>query len=447
MTKTLIIGNGNVLTRDPADPWVAGGAVACADGKILALGPTAELRRRYPGAEYLDAQGGLIMPGLVNAHQHTYSAFARGLSIPGNTPSNFAEILEGTWWRLDRRLSPEATYYGALSFFLESLRCGVTTVIDHHAGYGSIAGSLFGIEEAARLAGLRACLCFEVSDRDGPDKAEAAIRENADFIAHARAAGDGTIGAMMGLHASFTLSDATLERCRAATPEGVGFHVHVAEGMSDADHCRKTYGASIVERFDRAGILGRNSVAAHCIHVGRSDIETLAARGACVVHNPESNMANAVGCPPVLDMARAGVLVGLGTDGYTNDMLESLKAANCLLKHDSKDPSAAWAEVPAALFSGNREIANRVLGADVGTLKPGAGADIAVFDYRPFTPMDASNADGHILFGLSGRQARHAVVAGRVVYRDGAFPALDGEEIAAKSAEASAKLWKAVKDA
>lgn len=447
MTKRLIVGNGNVLTRNPENPWIPNGAVLCEGGKIAALGNSEELRAKHVDAEFLDACGGLIMPGLINAHQHTYSAFARGLSIPGNKPSNFLEILEGTWWKLDRKLSLEAAHSGALSFFLESLRCGVTTVIDHHAGYGAIEGSLFRIEEAARLAGNRACLAYEVSDRDGPDKTDAAIKENAEFISAAAKKKDGVIGAMMGLHASFTLSEETLERCRSAAPEGTGFHVHLAEGASDAAHCRSEYGVSIAERFNRAGILGPASIAAHCIHIGPSDIDLLADSGTCVVHNPESNMANAVGCPPVLDMLRAGVTVGLGTDGYTNDMLESMKAANCLLKHDSKNPSAAWAEVPLMLFSGNREIARRAFGIDTGIFRIGASADIAVFDYHPYTPMDGSNADGHILFGLSGRQTRHTVAVGRVVYRDGTFTGQDEEAITARSREVSAKLWKAVCEA
>lgn len=445
MTSALIVGNGKVLTRDAENPWVDDGAVACLDGKIAAVGATGHIRRKFPGGEFIDARGGLIMPGLINAHQHTYSAFARGLSIPGNNPSNFLEILEGTWWRIDRKLTLDQTYYGALSFFLESIRCGVTTVIDHHAGYGAISGSLSRIEEAARLVGSRACLCYEVSDRDGPEKALEAIGENADFIARTRANDDDRIGAMMGLHASFTLSDATLASCRDAAGDA-GFHVHVAEGASDAAHCRSTYGVSVVERLERAGILGKKTIAAHCIHIDESDIDRLAAADTCVVHNPESNMANAVGCPPVLVMVKAGVLVGLGTDGYTNDMLESLKAANCLLKHDSRNPSAAWGEVPASLFANNREIFRRTMGVNAGILATGACADISVFDYHPYTPMDGTNADGHILFGLSGRQAVDVVVSGRVVLRDGMFTEIDEREIAAKSREAARALWKAVRE-
>ena len=205
----IMVGNGRLLTRDPERPYFPDGAVVLDGDTVREAGPLAELRAKYPQAEFVDAKGGVIMPGLINAHTHIYSGLARGLSIAGNNPTNFLEVLEGTWWNIDRHLTLDGTRASAYATVLDCIRDGVTTIFDHHASYRAVPGSLFAIKDVCRELGIRACLCYEVSDRDGEEKCGEAIRENADFARWARDNGGDMVKAMFGGHALFTLSDRT----------------------------------------------------------------------------------------------------------------------------------------------------------------------------------------------------------------------------------------------
>ncbi len=437
----LLIGNGKIITRDETQTYLEDGAVLAQGNAIAELGNTADMRKKYPQAQFLDAHGGIIMPGLINAHSHIYSALARGLSIKGHNPTNFLEILEGMWWNIDRHLTIEGTRYSAYQTYIDSIKNGVTTLFDHHASYCEVEGSLFAIAEVAKELGMRTCLCYEVSDRDGEAKRDAAIKENADFIRYASAQTGDMVKAMFGLHAAFTLSDETLEKCVRENP-GAGYHIHIAEGMNDVYDSLQNYGKRTVHRLHDMGILGGKSIAGHCIHVSPSEMDLLKATDTMVVNNPESNMSNAVGCSPVLQLYAKGILMGLGTDAYTNDMLESLKAANCVQKHNAGLPNVGWGEVTSMLFDGNRKIGGRFFDAPLGVLAPGAAADIAVFDYRPYTPFDHSNIDGHMMFGMCGKECIHTVVNGKLLMKDRELICCDEEEINRKTMEESKKLWK-----
>ena len=233
----LLIGGGKLITRDPAKPFIEDGAVLC-DGRLIKeVGKTSDLKAKYKDAEYIDAKGSIIMPAFINVHEHIYSAMARGFSINGYNPKGFLEILDGMWWTIDRNLTLEQTKQSAMATYIESIKSGVTTVFDHHASFGHIEGSLFAIEEAAKTMGVRSCLCYEVSDRDGEAKSKASVKENLDFIKHAMADKTDMIKGMMGMHASFTISDKTMEACMKDLPEGIGCHIHVAEGIEDYSRC------------------------------------------------------------------------------------------------------------------------------------------------------------------------------------------------------------------
>ena len=172
----LLIGNGQVITRDTDMPYLKNGAVVTDGPKIAAVGELEELKGKYPQAEFVDAKGGVIMPGLINAHTHIYSGLARGLSIVGNNPTNFFEVLDGTWWAIDRKLTLDGTRASAYATILDCIRNGVTTIFDHHASFCEIPGSLFAIRDVAKETGMRACLCYEVSERDGEEKTLQGIR-------------------------------------------------------------------------------------------------------------------------------------------------------------------------------------------------------------------------------------------------------------------------------
>jgi len=437
----LLIGNGRLLTRGDNNRLIENGCAAVDGNLIKEVGDTAELKAKYPNAEFIDAKGGVIMPGLINAHDHIYSAFARGLSIKGYAPNSFVEILDGLWWTIDRHLEVEDTRWSAMATYLDCIKNGCTTVFDHHASYGGIRGSLFAIAEAAKELGVRTSLCYEVSDRDGKEKMQEAVAENAEFIKFARNDDTDMVKGMMGMHASFTLSDETLALCRENTPEGIGFHIHVAEGMADVYDSLNKYGKRVINRLFDNGILGRNTITGHCIHVNGIEMDIIKETDTMVVHNPESNMGNAVGIPPCMEMMKRGILLGLGTDGYTQDMFESKKVANVIHKHELCDPGAAWGEVPTMLFKNNAVMAARSFETKIGSLEPGAAADIVVADYDPLTPMTADNCDGHILFGMSGRYITTTIINGKIKMKDRELVGIDSEEIMAKCRERSAAMW------
>ena len=380
------------------------------------------------------------MPGMINAHNHIYSAFARGMAIKGYSAKGFLEILDGLWWTLDRNLKNPDTRLSADMTFVDCIENGVTTVIDHHASYGEIEGSLFQIADSAKEYGVRACLCYEVSDRDGQEKMRAGVLENEAFIKFAQKDESGRIAALFGLHAPFTLSNATLDHCAAHNP-GAGYHIHVAEGIDDVLINLREHGKRPAFRLHDFGILNERTLLGHCTHVSEAEIDLIQETGAMVGHNPESNMGNAIGCPPVLRMFHKGVLIGLGTDGYTNDMLESYKVGNLLHKHNLADPSAAWTEIPTMLFENNAKMATKMFGREIGILREGAAADVIVMDYDPPTPLNEGNINGHVMFGMNGRMVSSTVIDGVVRMKDRKLPDVDKPRLMARCREAAGNVW------
>lgn len=437
----LLIGNGRMVTRDGDTPFIEDGCVAIDGGIIAEVGGTASLRAKYANAEFIDAQGGVIMPGMINAHNHIYSAFARGLNIKGYAPKGFLDVLDGMWWTIDRNLMLDATEASADATFIDCIENGVTTVIDHHASYGAIEGSLFRIAESAKRYGVRANLCYEISDRDGKDKMRAAVKENVDFLNWCKTQDSDWLSGMMGMHAQFTLSDESLSYCMEQKPEGAGCHIHVAEGIYDVTQCLKEHGKRPVYRLHDYGILGENSICGHCTHVSEAEMDLIKETNTMVSHNPESNMGNAIGCPPVLRMFNKGILIGLGTDGYTNDMLESYKVANLLHKHELCDPTVAWGEIPAMLFDNNAKMCARFMKTPVGVLAPGALGDVIVMDYDPLTPMGADNINGHVMFGMNGHSVKTTVIGGQVKMMDRQLVGVDKAQVMAHCREQAQQLW------
>ncbi len=436
-----IITNGRLITRDPAAPYFEKGAVAYEGTKIVEVGEETAIRAKYPQAKIIDAKGGVIMPAFINAHTHIYSALARGLSIVGNNPTNFYEVLDGTWWAIDRKLTLAGTKASADALYIDCIKQGVTTIFDHHASYCEIPGSLFTIADSARQFGVRSCLCYEVSDRDGEEKCLQGIRENADFITYCEKERDPMLKAMFGGHALFTISDKTFERMVEANNGRTGYHIHVSEGMNDVYDSLQNYGRRPVQRLQDHGILGEKTILGHCIHVNSAEIDIIKQTDTMVVNNPESNMGNAVGICPVLALYKNGILLGMGTDAYTNDMLESLKVALCSQRSNACLPNVGWCEVTDMLFKNNAKIGARYFPDELGVLKPGAAADIIVMDYKPFTPFSDANIDGHMIFGMTGRQCQTTIGNGKLLMLDRQLVDVDEEAVNAHILEEAKKLW------
>lgn len=437
--KTLITG-GTVVTLGDQTQVIEDGAVLVRGNLIEQVGH----RNEVPAEDCarLDAGGGVIMPGLINAHNHFYSTFACGIALKDDPPTNFKEILERLWWRLDKALTLEDVRISSLVPMCRALRAGTTTVIDHHASPGAVRGSLKTIAQAAGEIGVRTCLCYELSDRDGPEIMQEGLEENEAFLKAYRGAGDMMLSAMFGLHASMTVSEETLDRA-AETGRALhaGFHIHTAESHFDQEDSLGKYGKRVVHRLADAEMLGDKTICAHCIHLDESEYEALLDSGTNVVHNPQSNMNNAVGAAAVLRMLSMGIQVGLGTDAMTANMFDELRVAHLLQKHVTQDPRAGFVEACRMLFDNNRRIASKYFDKPLGALEPGHLADVIVVAYDPVTPLRADNLWGHMMFGLPTAPVKLAMVNGLVRMKDGAILGIDEEEVARKSREQAAGLW------
>jgi putative selenium metabolism protein SsnA len=437
----IVVVNGPIFTGGADFALLDGHGLLIEDGRVAKIAPLAELPA--PGARRIDARGKLVMPGLTNAHMHFYSTLARGLG-KAEPAHDFDGVLRNLWWRLDRKLTLEDAYYSALVMMLAAVRKGTTTLIDHHASPGAILGSLERIARAGSETGLRIGLAYEISDRDGAQAAADGLAENADAVRFCRERGGELLRGLVGLHASFTLSDGTLSSAAALSSDlGVGCHIHCAEAAGDQDDCLAKHGVRVVERLRRAGILGAKTIAAHAVHVDGFEIEMLAASGTMVVHNPQSNLNNAVGIADITAMKAAGVLVGLGTDAMTVDMLEEVRVALWAQHYSRRDPARGFMEATGALFSGNPAIAERIWGLPLGRIREGGPADIVLIDYDPPTPLDAGSVLGHLVFGVSQSTVDTTIVAGRVLMENKVLKLdIDEERVAARSRELAAALWK-----
>lgn len=440
MSDKYLIDHGRVITLGKERRVIDDGAVLVDGGLIADVGPSADLEARYPEVERMDVGGKTVMPGLINVHHHLYSTFSCG--IAAEPAANFVEILEKLWWKLDRALSMEDVRYSALIPIVRCIRHGCTSFIDHHASPNALRGSLDTIAEATKQAGIRASLCYEVTDRNGMAEAQAGIDENVAFLKRLKANPDPLLSGLFGMHAAMTLSDETLRKSVEAVADlDTGFHVHVAEDKADQVDSLEKYGKRVVQRFHDHGMLGPKTLAIHCIHVDEAERELLKATDTTVIHNPESNMNNAVGCADALGMLAQGIRVGLGTDGMTSNMFQEVAAANQIQRHVAGDPRVAFCEVIDMLTVHNAEIASRTFGHAMGALEKGAYADIAILDYRPFTPFTADNWYGHFMFGMSNAKVDTTIVHGKVPMKGGELTTLDEEAIYAKAAELSPSTW------
>lgn len=446
----MLITHGKIITWGNPNQILDDRAIYIEGGLIKEIGPSAEFIRRYPDPSPVDAQGQYILPGNICAHTHFYGAFARGLSIPGTAPRDLTEILQKLWWPLDKALTPADIRYSALVCLVDAIRHGTTFLIDLHASPNAIDGSLDVLAEAVEQAGVRAVLCYEVSERDGPEKARAGIRENLRFIKKQSAVNRqaSNVAATFGLHASLTLSDATLDACRQALPEGVGFHIHAAEGDADQFDSIAKSGMRVVNRLYAHGILGPQSILAHCVRVDEHEIDLLAETRTWVTHQPRSNMNNGVGVAPVEAMLKSGIRVGLGNDGLSNAMWEEWKAAYLVHKVWQRDPRRMPAADVARMAVYNNAALARVFFPDapVGQITPGASADLIFVDHHPFTPLTTENLPWHIIFGFHESMVTASMVGGKFLMKDRQLLTLDETEIAAKAKELAANVWKRYED-
>lgn len=441
--RATVLGPGTVITAFADPDIIVDGAVVWSGGRIAAVGPAEELGARFPEAERVDAGGGLVLPGLVNLHHHFYSSLGRGLD-PGRRLGDFGEILDGLWWRLDRALDHDAVRLSAALALADSIRWGVTTVFDHHASPSCLEGSLELIADEVEAAGLSAVLCYEVSDRNGHDEALRGLDENLDFAASRR--DHPRVRGMLGLHASFTVTDETLEAAARRRRDGMGCHLHVAEDALDLRISKLAHGAGPVERLAAHGLIDHRTLAVHGVHLGSADRRRLADGDAVLVHNPESNANNGVGRLDLDAAAADGCRIGLGTDGMSSAMLASLRAAFLAVRGGRRDPTAGFQVVPELLAT-NAAVAGDLLDEPLlGQLVPGAPADLCVLDAAPPTPVTRDNVFAHLVYGAAALPVRHTVARGRLLMADHRLTTVDARALAEEARRVTPELWQRFRD-
>jgi len=436
----MLITHANLVTWENENQILDDQAVLLEGDRIKEIGPTSDLLKKYSTGDKLDAGGQYVMPGNICAHTHFYGAYARGMAIPGPAPRDFPEILQKLWWPLDRSLDPESIRYSVLPCLVDAIKHGTTTLIDHHASPNAIDGSLDIIADAVEKAGLRAVLCYEVTDRDGGDKMKAGINENIRFMKKEKSP---LLAGTFGLHASLTLSESTLALCRQSVPAGMGFHVHTAEHESDEYDSVNKSGLRVIDRLRKHDILGSKTITAHGVHFDAKEMQILAETGTWLSHQPRSNMNNGVGVAPIESMMRAGIKVCLGNDGFSNAMWEEWKAAYLLHKVHHRDPRRMGGyDVQQMAIYNNAALVNVFFpAAPIGQLIEGATADLIFVDYKPNTPMTAGNLPWHIIFGVQPSMVTTTIVAGRVLMKDRVLLTLDESEISARAREIAPRVW------
>lgn len=446
----MIIHNARFVTWGNPNEILIDKALLVRHGKIERIEDFKALKQLFPDEELFDVDNQLVMPGNICAHTHYYGAFSRGMAIPGAPPSNFVQILQQLWWKLDKALDADAIKYSVLVCLIDAIKHGTTTLIDHHSSPNAIDGSLDIITEVIEEAGLRGALCYEVTDRDGLVFADAGIQENLRFIKKLKNNKNyhPLIKAHFGLHASMTISDRTLEKCAQACPSEIGYHSHVAEGKADQDNCLKLHHKRVIERFEDFGILKNNSIMAHGIHLEPGEVDILTKRRTWLTHQPRSNMNNAVGVANIEEMLASGMRIGMGNDGFSNAMWEEWKAAYLIHKDHHADPRKMNGStvMDLAVYNNADLVTELFKGLRIGEIAEGAAADLMFVDYREFTPLSASNLPWHILFGFRDSMVSATMVAGKFLMRDRQLLTLDENEIYFKALESARRVWQRVQD-
>ena len=408
----VIVSGGTVVTMDASRRVIEDGAVAIEGGRIVAVGKRGDITRRYAAGEVIDARGRAVMPGLVNGHTHIPMTLFRGI----------ADDLDLNEWLTKyifpaeaKNVTEEFVRAGAQLGLAEMIRGGTTTYCDMYYFEDAIA------EETER-AGVRGLLGETVIDFPVPDNKTwpDAMRYAERYVA--RWKGNKLITAAVAPHAPYTVSEAHLREVRAFSDRtGAPVVTHVAETRKEVDDISRDHGARPVEYLARIGFLGPRVVAAHTVHLTEGEISLLKQNGVGSVHNPQSNMKLASGVAPVPAMMRAGVALGLGTDGAASnndlDMWEEMDTAAKLHKLTTNDPKTLTAEEALALatIGGARSLH---MDSDIGSLEAGKRADIVVIDLDALNQTPRYNIYSHLVYATKAADVRTVVIEGRVVMRD-----------------------------
>ena len=396
-----------------------------ADGTVTPIAAVPPAAERLAEDRVIDCKGRFVTRAFGCGHHHIYSALCRGMPAPPRVPTNFLEVLEYVWWRVDKRLDHDMVEASALAAGLQMARRGVTFCIDHHASPLHVEGSLETIARAFERCGIGHLMCHESSDRNGPEAAEKSLAEHDAYLASGRPG-------LIGLHASFTVGDELfIKSVDLARKYNTGLHIHVAEDIADEEHCTATYNKRVGERLrDLGGLESPKTILGHCVHCNDEERKIIADSEVWVVSNVESNQNNNVGLTDYdwLDN------IMLGTDGMHNDMLRSAKAHHLCC---STTGGIGYDEVYRRFRNVHNYLAQF----------PGIGDgpnNLVILDYDSPTELSSDNFYGHFLFGLEALHVDTVIARGKVIIENRKSTLVDEEEILAYAREQGLRLWEAL---
>ncbi|MCB2195956.1 MAG: amidohydrolase family protein [Bacteroidetes bacterium] len=408
--KTLEFKNTNILIEEGVN------------GKIQLIND-----ENINASEVIDCKGKLVTKAFAVGHHHVYSALARGMGAPKKNPENFYEILEYVWWTLDKSLDKDMIEASALYTAMACAKTGSTFVIDHHASPNCIEGSLDVIANAFDKIGVSHLLCYEITDRDGIEKAEKGLEETERYLKSNQG--------LVGLHASFTVNDEIMRRAvNLMNRYNSGIHIHVAEDLYDQRHCHDHYDKRVVERLNEFGVLdSAKTILGHCLHVNEKEREIIKNSKAFVVQNMESNLNNKVGYFNAKDL---GDSIMLGTDGMHSDMLQSAKAAFFVGQgFDSIGFDTAYERF--------RKVHNYL---EINKFEGDRENNLVILDYDSPTVINQDNFLGHFIFGINSNHVNDVISNGKLIVKDRKIQNVDESEILEFSREQSLRLWKKMQD-
>lgn len=375
-------------------------------------------------AEIIDCTGKYVTKSFACGHHHAYSALSRGMGSPKKNPANFYEVLQYIWWTLDKCLNKDMIETSAYLTAMACAKSGTTFIIDHHASPFSIKGSLEIMAKAFDKVGVSHLLCYEISDRDGLTVADAGLQETENYLK--------TSQGLVGLHASFTVSDNTIKRAiQLAEKYHSGIHIHVAEDSFDQNYSLKNHGKRVVERLNDLGVLQfPKSILGHCLHINSDERAIIQKSNAWVVQNTESNLNNKVGFFNSNDLNKNKIM--LGTDGMHSDMLRSAKATFFIGQNfDSIDYMETY-----------QRFRNAHIYLQENNFEGDGNNNLVVLDYDNPTDFNENNFLGHFIFGLEAKHVEHVISKGKIIVKNKKIVNIDEESLLKQAQELSKILWK-----
>ena len=388
------------------------------------------------GDNIYDAGGAVITIPQVNFHDHFYSRLAKGLNIKGSLDS-FHNILHNLWWKLDRGLSLSMVEASAKMSIIESIKNGTTYIFDHHASMNAISTSLNVIADSLISHNLRGVLCFEATDRNGIKIADASLKENINFIESYE---NMDIKSMLGLHASFTISDDTLEAAAEFVKDyNLGIHIHLCEDTIDRVLSKEITGKFPVQRLDYYGLLNDKSILAHGIYLTKKDCEIIDDMGPSLAFNPDSNLNNSVGTPDFIGLPESIPML-MGTDGMHANPGRSMKNVFLLMRGSGIPFEEAFHRISKIYFD-QISFAKKYFD-DFSTLNLHDRADLVVWDYTPPTPITSNSFFSHYIYGILERTPKAVIQAGNFLLKDKLLIGIDENEVNANIYEQGEKLFR-----